>query len=218
MSPTPVRRIAVALAEHAARITPAERAEWGRAMRAEIDHIASDGRALRWALGCVWAGYRMRSIAMNRIVIIALRCALAAMAALYALSQLPVALMVLGYKTGNLDMAAASSGAAAGDSYARFVPLMEQMTMPHLYVALAQIALYLAGAALLALGWRRAPYLLAAALGLELIGKVWMRALPAWSATFGSRDTIHDFTALAVLAAVAAAAFWIAAQRPRPLA
>jgi len=54
----PWRRLAVTLARHAARTLPAARSPWAEAMRRELDYIADDGAALRWALGCVVASYR----------------------------------------------------------------------------------------------------------------------------------------------------------------
>jgi hypothetical protein len=51
------RRIAAVLVSHAERMLPAEQAEWGRAMAAEVEHIANDFEAVRWALGCALASY-----------------------------------------------------------------------------------------------------------------------------------------------------------------
>ncbi|MDE2112417.1 MAG: hypothetical protein KGJ79_14835 [Alphaproteobacteria bacterium] len=42
------------------RTLPRARASWGEAMEREIRHIESDAAALRWAMGCVFAGYRER--------------------------------------------------------------------------------------------------------------------------------------------------------------
>jgi hypothetical protein len=57
-------RVALGLAAHAARILPPERREWSQAMIAEVDHLPSAGAAMRWAIGCVFAGYieRMRTL------------------------------------------------------------------------------------------------------------------------------------------------------------
>jgi hypothetical protein len=56
----PWRRLAVRLAQHAARVVPGARSPWARAMRHELDYIADDPAALRWAIGCVLASYRAR--------------------------------------------------------------------------------------------------------------------------------------------------------------
>jgi hypothetical protein len=54
------RRWATALAQHAVCVMPAARASWAEAMRRELDHIADDPAALRWALGSVLVSYRAR--------------------------------------------------------------------------------------------------------------------------------------------------------------
>lgn len=60
------RRIAAALVNHAVRALPAKRVEWARAMSNEVNHIAHDFEALRWALGCVLASYSIRMNNMTR--------------------------------------------------------------------------------------------------------------------------------------------------------
>src|ERR1041385_272760 len=50
------RQWAVRLADHVRD----PRSPWAEAMRRELDYIADDRAALRWALGCLAAGYRMR--------------------------------------------------------------------------------------------------------------------------------------------------------------
>ena len=54
------RRLAVTLVQHAAGVMPGARSPWADAMRRELDYIGDDPAALRWALGCIWASYRMR--------------------------------------------------------------------------------------------------------------------------------------------------------------
>jgi hypothetical protein len=57
------RRMAVTLVRHAARVMPDVRAKdqpWANAMRRELDYIADNPAALRWALGCVLASYKAR--------------------------------------------------------------------------------------------------------------------------------------------------------------
>jgi hypothetical protein len=58
------RRAAILLLRLATSILPAARAEWARDMRSELDYVESDGAALTWALGCVWAGVWGRATAM----------------------------------------------------------------------------------------------------------------------------------------------------------
>lgn len=52
-----LKRIALVLMTHASRVLPSARAEWGEAMRHELDHIESGWLALRWSAGCVIASY-----------------------------------------------------------------------------------------------------------------------------------------------------------------
>jgi hypothetical protein len=54
------RRPARLVAGHAARVLPASRAAWGRAMLAEVGHLTSDGAALHWAIGCLGAACASR--------------------------------------------------------------------------------------------------------------------------------------------------------------
>ena len=54
------RRLSVTLARHAASVLPGAGSSWVEAMRRELDYIDDDPAALRWALGCVLASYRVR--------------------------------------------------------------------------------------------------------------------------------------------------------------
>jgi hypothetical protein len=58
------RQIAVALLRVASRILPAQRREWVRDMRGELDSMKSDRIALSWAFGCVLASLQQRVLAM----------------------------------------------------------------------------------------------------------------------------------------------------------
>jgi hypothetical protein len=62
--PTLARRIARALAAHAARVLPRGRGEWAQAMRNEIEYLGSSA-AVCWALGCVLASYKQRMSVME---------------------------------------------------------------------------------------------------------------------------------------------------------
>jgi hypothetical protein len=59
-------RLALGLTAHAAKILPPERREWSQAMLNEVDYLPSAGGAIRWALGCIFAGYIDRMNTMNR--------------------------------------------------------------------------------------------------------------------------------------------------------
>ena len=57
--PSRWRRLAGRLVQHASWVLPGA-GPWGEAMRHELDYIADDGAALRWALGGLLASYRAR--------------------------------------------------------------------------------------------------------------------------------------------------------------
>jgi hypothetical protein len=59
-SARPWRQLAIRLAQHATQVVPGERSPWARAMQHELDYIADDPAAVRWAIGCVLASYRAR--------------------------------------------------------------------------------------------------------------------------------------------------------------
>lgn len=56
--------LAKTLMVHAARMMPAAREEWARAMLAEVGHLAPREQ-LPFALGCVWSSYRERLMNMK---------------------------------------------------------------------------------------------------------------------------------------------------------
>jgi hypothetical protein len=60
------RRIAVKIVRHASWVLPGARSQWSDAMRRELDYIEDDRAALRWAIGCVVAGYAARLAALPR--------------------------------------------------------------------------------------------------------------------------------------------------------
>jgi hypothetical protein len=64
-SPGLARRAAGILVRHAQRLLPARRADWGRAMAVEMEHVESDLAALRWSIGCALASYQ-EAIRMTR--------------------------------------------------------------------------------------------------------------------------------------------------------
>ena len=63
------RRVAYRVAQHAARISPPERADWCQAMTHEMDHLPREASVLKWALGCVYVSYTERVRAMTRSLI-----------------------------------------------------------------------------------------------------------------------------------------------------
>lgn len=60
------RGIAIRIVRHAAWVLPGARSDWAAAMRSELDYVADDRAAMRWALGCVSASYAARLAAVAR--------------------------------------------------------------------------------------------------------------------------------------------------------
>src|SRR5258707_666557 len=58
-----LRRIALALMNHAAWVFPSARGPWAKAMQHELPQIENDLEALAWAGGCLIASYRERASA-----------------------------------------------------------------------------------------------------------------------------------------------------------
>jgi hypothetical protein len=150
---------------------------------------------------------------MNRTLSTTLRLGLAGLIGLYALSQAPIALMVWAYRNGRPDLAGASDGAVAGDNFERFVPIMEQMRDWQVAAGFAQIALYLFGALGLAVGWRKAPFVLLTGLAVQIAAMIALRTLPAFSQTWSAAEGAQDYVVLGLVALITAAAFWLT-RRP----
>jgi hypothetical protein len=133
MSETPRRRTALALMRHAARIMP--RGDWGEAMQNELQAIDDDHVALRWACGCVIAGYSERINVMLQTWYA--RSALACLIALLALREFFAPLLIFAYRTQNLGLARFLGLRTAGDDYRRLIPVMDAtpVWLPLLWVA-----------------------------------------------------------------------------------
>ena len=117
------RRIAAVLMRHAARIMPAARASWSAAMESELAHIANDKVALRWALGCVLAGYRERMREMLQTWYA--RSALACLIVLLALREFFAPALIIAYRLQYLGLAHFLGLRTAGDDYRRLIPVMD---------------------------------------------------------------------------------------------
>jgi hypothetical protein len=66
-APSRFRRWAVAFTRHAARVLPSAPSSWAQAMRHELDYIADDKAALRWAFGCMLASYKAKYMHRPRL-------------------------------------------------------------------------------------------------------------------------------------------------------
>jgi hypothetical protein len=60
-------RLAIRLVRHAGKVLPPNREHWADAMAAELAHIPENAAALKWAVGCVVAGYSERIKAMTNL-------------------------------------------------------------------------------------------------------------------------------------------------------
>lgn len=209
-----LRRLAVILARHGAAILPEARADWGRAMVSELDHIDSDFDALSWALGCVWTGYRERSKAMSGPVIVVMRVMLAGVIGLYALAEFSVAMMAVNVKLGNYGAAAALDGAIAGDDYAQVVAPLEHVSPFLLAAWIALCALLFAAAVGLAFGWKRSAELFALAVLLQVVQIVYRRTQPELQDAFRG-GMVSDVIVVCVFMAVGVAIAWLV-HRPAP--
>lgn len=135
MTEAPGRRVAQALLRHAAQIMPHGDMRWDQAMQNELHAIEDDREALRWAIGCVIAGYWERSNAMLRTWYA--RAALACLIALLALREFCAPLLIFAYRMNYLGLAHFLGLRTAGDDYRRLIPVMDATPswLPVLWVA-----------------------------------------------------------------------------------
>lgn len=124
---SPLRRLASALTRHAARVLPASRSDWAQAMRSELDHIESDVDAIRWAIGCMLAGYVERSRIMHLLDTGIARAILTLALATQVLSFLFATVLTLAWRLHYLGLAAFLGSFTPGDDYRRFIPLMDSI-------------------------------------------------------------------------------------------
>jgi hypothetical protein len=216
MSAGPIRRAACALADYAVRVAPGEHADWARAMRSEIDHIGNDSEALRWALGCIEASWRMRSESMSGPVLIVARIVVAGLICLMALEKLLPAIGVLAYKAGNRGVLAAVETTTPGGDFNRFAPLIERMPTWQLPLNLVCVALYLSAAVALLFGWRRAMELFLLALGLQLAGLLLLLNdvdyAAARNTVWSAAELRTDVVFLILYGLIAAGVIWVSRQ------
>ncbi len=164
------RRIAAALLRHAARVMPQGAMHWGAAMENELQAIEDDHAAVRWAIGCVQAGYWERSNAMLQSWYV--RAGLACLIAALGLREFFAPLLIFAWRMKYLGLAHFLGLRTAGDDYRRLIPVMDATPawLPVLWVA--------AGLLFLAALWqmlRKAEHsavLFFSAFGLDLAG-IW---------------------------------------------
>jgi len=175
MSETSRRLVAQGLMRHAARIMP--RGDWGTAMQNELEAIADDGVALRWAVGCVIAGYSERLNILLQTWFA--RAGLACLIALLAAREFFAPLLIFAYRTQYFGLAHFLGLRTAGDDYRRLIPVMDAtpVWLPLLWVA--------AGLLFLMALWRMlrradgSVGLFFLAFGLDLLGAVVAKSIEA---------------------------------------
>jgi hypothetical protein len=160
------RVIARALMRHAARIMPAREMDWGAAMQNELEAIADDRVALRWAIGCLIAGYGERANAMLQTWYV--RTAMAGLIALLACREFFAPLLIFAYRMKYLGLAHFLGLRTAGDDYRRLIPLMDVVPswLPVLWVVAGLLYLVSLWRMLRKSDVSHAPFFLAFALDL----------------------------------------------------
>ena len=170
-----VRRLARALAGHAGRVLPPSPAkdEWAAAMCQETEAIEDGGASLRWALGCVYAGYAERIEAMAIVDTVAVRGLLVFFIALQVSSCFFATVITVAYKTGHMGTVRAMAGQMPGDDYHPVIPLMNAIPwwVHALWVSAGILYLFAAG---FLFTWRRgiAFPVFTAGFGLTMIAKL----------------------------------------------
>jgi hypothetical protein len=171
------RRFARVLMRHAARVMPARKMDWGAAMQNELEAIADDEVALRWAAGCLIAGYGERANSMLQTWYV--RTAVAGLIALLACREFFAPLLIFAYRRHYLGLAHFLGLRTAGDDYRRLIPVMDATPpwLPVLWVA--------AGLLFLIALWRMlrrsegSVLLFFLAFALDLIGAVSAKSIEA---------------------------------------
>jgi hypothetical protein len=212
-----VRRVALILAHHAARILPSVRSSWAEAMIREVEFIESDRAALAWAVGSVLASYAERVRSMNLIHTLWVSWMLAVLALWQALRMFFAPSLTIAYRLHELGIANALGARTPGDDYHRFIPLMD--ATPNWLLGIW----VLSGLLCLATAWRLLrnrhgayPFFVAALL-LQLAGEAVVYLMPAYAQiahdtfTFAQANFRRDYlipTAQLIIPAMLAVTLW----------
>ena len=207
------RRCAVYLVRHAAGVLPQARTTWADAMEHEVRHVEDDREALRWAVGCVRAGYSERIEAMRIVDSWIVRWLLALVIGCNALDTLFAPVLTLAWRSHHLEIAAFLGGFTPGDDYRRFIPLMD--ALPGWVAALQCVAaaLFLLSAWKLLRNRRSAFAPFAAALLLALVTWRIERRIPVYDTLFSPRHLQADYAIFGLLALLGVA-IWKIAHSP----
>jgi len=177
MRETLCRRIARAFARHAAQVMPQGEMGWGQAMQNECEAVENDQKALRWAVGCVFAGYWESSNAMLQTWYA--RGLLACLIVLLGLREFFAPFLIFSYRMHYLGLANFLGMRTAGHDYRRLIPVMDAIPawLPVLWAA--------SGLLFLAALWRMlrrqsaSGLLFFLAFGLDLVGLWVVRSIQA---------------------------------------
>ena len=142
-------RAAALLARSLPGLLPAEKAEWGRAMRREIDEMDRPGEAFLFAASCVWGAVKERVRPMETMIKL-------------GRMLIPAAMLVLGVVTSL--------------SARRLMPIDEAVGMSFILVAAAFL---LGGLLTILRGPHGLIASASAMLGLQLLVSAWTLAAPA---------------------------------------
>ena len=210
---SPLRRLASALTRHAAHVLPASRSDWAQAMRTELEHIQSDAEAIRWAIGCVLAGYVERSRVMNLLDLGIARAILALLIATQVLSFHFATVLTLSWRLHYLGLAAFLGTFTPGDDYRRFIPLMNSIPWWIHALWVSGSSLFFASALQLIRKRSSAFLLFAAGWILGTTGNLISQASPVYRAAFSFPDPMftRDYLipiATALVPIFIAAALW----------
>jgi len=139
-----LRRLADGLVGAAAHAVPASHQHWAIAMVNETAYVTSDVAALRWSFGCFLAACALRLRSLHLLDFVAVRVAVALLAAFRAVDVGLPTLLALAYggRSAALDTI---GGLTPGDDYRRLVPLIEAIPLwLHLMLAMGMICYALA--------------------------------------------------------------------------
>jgi len=216
-----IRRLALALARHAARVLPNARDAWAKAMGQEIHFIESDRDALSWAVGCVLASYLERIFAMNLLHTRAARIVLVFPVLFLAAREFLAPVLTLAYRLQGTVLAQMLGSVTPGDDYHRFIPLMNAIPFWLQGMWVISGVLFLASAWLLLRNNKAVFEIFILALALELTAMIFEHAVPAYREAFSfpspnlRRDVLipaANFTFPLVMAGV----LWLMTRRTQP--
>lgn len=177
--PSRPRRIAHGLVRAAALILPASDQRWATAMLHETAHVGTDGEAMRWAAGCLYAACVERARSLYLLDHAAIRIAATLLAGFRVLDAGMPTLLTFVHRARAAGTSSLG-GLTPGDDYERLVPLIDALPLwLHVMVVSAVILYVLAVAAT----WGRR----------SMAAAFWCMAIVAeQAASFAARPVLAD--------------------------